>query len=66
MPYDALQHELNADLTVGAVLNTVPATRQRTLAGKVECSGVGVHSGEQVSLSILPAPEDHGIVFVQC
>ncbi|MDX2027489.1 MAG: UDP-3-O-acyl-N-acetylglucosamine deacetylase [Alphaproteobacteria bacterium] len=38
---------------------------QRTLRGETECSGIGVHSGEKVTLRLLPAPEDTGIVFVR-
>ena len=37
--------------------------RQRTLAAPVHCSGVGVHSGRNVNLTITPAPENHGIKF---
>ena len=36
---------------------------QRTLAASLSLSGVGLHSGEQVELTLLPAAEDHGIVF---
>lgn len=36
---------------------------QRTIARKVSCTGVGVHSGDNVTLQIHPAPENHGIVF---
>jgi UDP-3-O-[3-hydroxymyristoyl] N-acetylglucosamine deacetylase len=64
MPYDAMQHSLDAR-PAGTVLNTVPHSRQCTLRGPVECAGVGVHSGEKVSLRILPAPENSGIVFVR-
>jgi UDP-3-O-[3-hydroxymyristoyl] N-acetylglucosamine deacetylase len=38
---------------------------QRTLRGTAECSGIGVHSGEPVTLRLLPAPENTGIVFVR-
>lgn len=37
--------------------------KQCTLSNKVSCLGVGLHSGNQVSLSINPAPENTGIVF---
>lgn len=37
--------------------------QQRTLAKPVACSGVGVHSGKQVTLTIKPAPINHGIQF---
>ncbi len=36
---------------------------QHTVANRVNCSGVGLHTGERVSLALLPAPEDTGIVF---
>ena len=36
---------------------------QTTLAQSVSCSGVGVHSGAPVSLTLRPAPEHHGICF---
>lgn len=36
---------------------------QTTLANKVSCKGVGLHSGEQVVMNILPASADTGIVF---
>ncbi|MBN66286.1 MAG: UDP-3-O-[3-hydroxymyristoyl] N-acetylglucosamine deacetylase [Rickettsiales bacterium] len=36
---------------------------QTTIARNVTCSGVGVHTGEVVSLRIMPAEADTGIVF---
>lgn len=36
---------------------------QHTLKNTVRAKGVGLHSGIQVSLALLPAPEDTGIVF---
>lgn len=38
---------------------------QRTLKNKVSCIGTGVHSGLKVSMTLLPAQEDTGIVFVR-
>jgi UDP-3-O-[3-hydroxymyristoyl] N-acetylglucosamine deacetylase len=38
--------------------------RQRTIAEKVSCTGVGVHSGAPVELTLHPARVDSGIVFV--
>lgn len=37
--------------------------KQNTLASTVSFSGVGVHSGKEVHLSVMPAPENHGIRF---
>jgi UDP-3-O-[3-hydroxymyristoyl] N-acetylglucosamine deacetylase len=39
------------------------AVRQKTLKGPVQCSGVGLHGGAPVSMTLFPAPIDHGIVF---
>lgn len=36
---------------------------QRTLKHAIECSGIGLHSGRKVSMRLLPAPPDTGIVF---
>jgi UDP-3-O-[3-hydroxymyristoyl] N-acetylglucosamine deacetylase len=37
--------------------------RQRTLKNTIRATGVGLHSGEKVYLTLRPAPVDHGIVF---
>ncbi len=39
--------------------------QQRTVAKSVNCSGVGIHSGKKVNLSIKPAPPNHGIKFIR-
>jgi UDP-3-O-[3-hydroxymyristoyl] N-acetylglucosamine deacetylase len=36
---------------------------QRTLRRSVSCSGIGLHSGNKVTLSLRPAPADYGIRF---
>ena len=36
---------------------------QKTLRNVIRAKGVGLHSGEQVSLTLRPAPADTGIVF---
>ncbi len=36
---------------------------QKTLAGPVTCTGVGVHGGQKVTMRLVPAPENTGIVF---
>lgn len=40
-------------------------TQQRTVAKPVSCSGVGVHSGITVTLTVKPAPANHGIKFIR-
>ena len=37
--------------------------RQTTLASCVRCSGVGLHSGVPISMTLHPAPADSGITF---
>jgi UDP-3-O-[3-hydroxymyristoyl] N-acetylglucosamine deacetylase len=36
---------------------------QRTLRRTVQCAGIGLHSGQKVTLALKPAPVDHGIRF---
>lgn len=37
--------------------------RQRTLKNEIKATGVGLHTGEKVFLTLKPAPVDSGIVF---
>lgn len=36
---------------------------QKTINSKISCSDIGLHSGEKVSMTLHPAPEDSGIIF---
>jgi UDP-3-O-[3-hydroxymyristoyl] N-acetylglucosamine deacetylase len=52
----------------GPTSQTVSATSaslwsQRTLKSRIPCVGTAVHSGRRVSVTLLPAPAGHGIVF---
>lgn len=38
---------------------------QHTIAKPISCSGIGVHSGKPVNLTIKPAPVNYGIRFVR-
>ena len=40
-------------------------TYQRTLCSEVGFSGVGLHSGKTVQLTLKPAPVNHGVKFVR-
>ena len=40
-------------------------THQYTVKRPAHCSGTGLHTGKTVSLSIFPAPINHGIVFTR-
>ena len=37
--------------------------RQRTIAEEISCTGIGLHSGKKVKLTIKPAPPNSGISF---
>jgi UDP-3-O-[3-hydroxymyristoyl] N-acetylglucosamine deacetylase len=39
--------------------------QQQTISRPVRCTGVGLHSGRRVSLALLPAPRDAGLVFIR-
>jgi UDP-3-O-[3-hydroxymyristoyl] N-acetylglucosamine deacetylase len=39
--------------------------RQKTLAQSIQTSGVGLHTGVKVNLTLKPAPENTGFVFVR-
>jgi UDP-3-O-[3-hydroxymyristoyl] N-acetylglucosamine deacetylase len=36
---------------------------QKTLRRQISCAGIGLHSGNKVTLTLRPAPADNGIVF---
>jgi UDP-3-O-[3-hydroxymyristoyl] N-acetylglucosamine deacetylase len=40
-----------------------PMNAQRTLRRSISCTGIGLHSGHKVTLSLKPAPVDFGIRF---
>lgn len=37
--------------------------KQNTLKGEISFSGIGIHTGRDVTMRFCPAPADHGIVF---
>ena len=39
--------------------------KQRTLSSKIKASGVGLHTGQKISLTLNPAPINAGIVFIR-
>lgn len=38
---------------------------QRTVRSKASCTGIGLHCGAEIELSLIPAPVNSGIVFVR-
>ena len=43
----------------------IPMTRRQTLATDISLSGVGLHSGREVRIRLVPAEAETGIVFVR-
>jgi UDP-3-O-[3-hydroxymyristoyl] N-acetylglucosamine deacetylase len=39
--------------------------KQRTIRNEVSCTGIGLHSGQMVNMTLKPAPPDHGISFIR-
>lgn len=39
--------------------------QQRTIAQSTTLTGIGLHSGQTVTLTFLPAPVNHGVVFIR-
>ncbi|BAF61529.1 MAG: UDP-3-O-acyl-N-acetylglucosamine deacetylase [Candidatus Vesicomyosocius endoextente] len=37
--------------------------KQRTIKKEVKARGIGIHSGSVVNMTLIPAKEDHGVVF---
>ncbi|MCS6897536.1 MAG: UDP-3-O-acyl-N-acetylglucosamine deacetylase [Nitrospira sp.] len=54
-----------SSLNSAKILTTEGFVRnQQTLAAAVTCSGIGLHSGQPVTITLRPAPPDTGVVFV--
>lgn len=45
------------------VEGVISMRQQQTVARPISCSGVGLHTGQPSTLTLLPAPPDTGIVF---
>ena len=53
----------NDDAAVTELDANEPVVRQRTLKSSINCTGVGLHSGEKISMTMKPAPVNTGVVF---
>ncbi|MDA0655556.1 MAG: UDP-3-O-acyl-N-acetylglucosamine deacetylase [Proteobacteria bacterium] len=51
------------DSTLQVAANAAFGTQQTTLKNHIHCSGIGLHSGNKISMSLYPAEPDTGIVF---
>ena len=54
--------QIDSDATTGHDGNE-PVVRQRTLKSPINCTGVGLHSGNKISMTLNPAPVNSGVVF---
>ena len=52
-----------AESTESKTLSKRTIRKQRTLQKKISSSGIGLFSGEKVTITLCPAPVGHGIVF---
>ena len=39
------------------------SSKQQTIKNEVSLYGVGIHTGNKVTIKFKPAPENHGVVF---
>ena len=37
---------------------------QKTILKKIQLSGIGLHSGDQINIALKPAEENQGFVFI--
>ncbi len=44
---------------------TESVVKQRTIANEISLTGVGLHTGKQVTITFKPAPENHGYKFIR-
>ena len=54
---------LRTCLLTASQLLTVSWMQEQTIAGPIEFSGIGLHTGERATVRVLPAPAGKGIVF---
>tara|TARA_B100001123_G_scaffold263108_1_gene293011 strand:+ start:452 stop:1912 length:1461 start_codon:yes stop_codon:yes gene_type:complete len=50
-------------LPFSSLILRIPPMKQRSILREVTAKGKAVHTGEDVTLTLKPAPEDHGVVF---
>lgn len=60
--HDKNYHDSNAPTTALQIQYEV-AMKQTTIHKSISCSGIGLHSGKTVQLTLHPAPENTGIAF---
>ena len=61
--YHSRRNPSRCNLFIHRDISATYLIQEQTIRSTVECSGVGLHSGADVSMQILPAPPGTGIVF---
>jgi UDP-3-O-[3-hydroxymyristoyl] N-acetylglucosamine deacetylase len=70
-PFDPIRPAASEPNGLEAVLagllasSSSATSHQHTIATPAQCTGVGVHSGKQVTLRLLPGEADTGIIFIR-
>ena len=41
----------------------MPSFYQKTIKNEIQFTGIGLHKGKKVTINLVPAPPNHGIVF---
>ena len=54
---------MNIKISLILYILNMSVLSQSTIARKVTVSGIGIHTGEKVTMNILPAAPNTGIVF---
>ncbi len=65
MPLSLSQFHSKADYLPSLYDGMVKETYQKTLAGTISCTGIGVHSGKPATLTLSPGEPNSGYVFVR-
>ena len=39
--------------------------KQRTIKNTIKATGIGLHTGKKITLTLIPAPSETGIIFIR-
>lgn len=63
MHMDTVRQDMRATSPAIAGMSRAGAVRQRTLKSAISCTGIALHTGRKVTMTLQPAPADTGVVF---
>lgn len=61
--FEAMTQRYGQSGSSANIQSTGTPFKQRTLKNPISCTGVGLHSGVKVTMTLKPAPVNHGIIF---